>query len=76
MGMLSPRERFLALAHDFRIMRADRGFICMPEVDIKIPLAPGPYRLSGHGWRLPFFRDLVLTGVRVGGNEAEGGDCR
>lgn len=30
----------LAMAHDFRVMREDRGYICFPEVDIKIPFTP------------------------------------
>ena len=31
----------LALAHDLRVMRADRGFWCLPEADIGIPFATG-----------------------------------
>ncbi|GAB3652819.1 enoyl-CoA hydratase/isomerase family protein [Actinocorallia lasiicapitis] len=31
----------LAMAHDFRIMRADRGYFCFPEADINIPFTPG-----------------------------------
>lgn len=61
----------LAMAHDFRIMRADRGFICMPEVDIRIPLALGLLSLIKARVPAAVFRDLVLTGVRVGGNEAK-----
>jgi enoyl-CoA hydratase/carnithine racemase len=61
----------LAFAHDFRIMRADRGFICMPEVDIKIPLSPAALALIQSRVPAAVFRDLVLTGVRMGGNEAK-----
>ncbi len=31
----------LALAHDFRLMRADRGHFCVPEADINTPFTPG-----------------------------------
>jgi enoyl-CoA hydratase/carnithine racemase len=31
----------LAMAHDFRVMRSDRGYLCFPEVDIAIPFTPG-----------------------------------
>lgn len=61
----------LALAHDFRVMRADRGFFCLPEVDIKIPLAPGMTALIKSRFSPVVFRDLILTGGRVGGFEAK-----
>jgi Enoyl-CoA hydratase/isomerase len=30
----------LATAHDWRVMQADRGYHCFPEVDIRIPVHP------------------------------------
>lgn len=31
----------LAMAHDWRVMRSDRGYFCFPEVDIRIPFTSG-----------------------------------
>jgi enoyl-CoA hydratase/carnithine racemase len=61
----------LALAHDYRVMRADRGFFCLPEVDIKIPLAPGMRALIQSRLTPTVFRDAILTGKRIGGVEAK-----
>jgi enoyl-CoA hydratase/carnithine racemase len=60
----------MALAHDFRIMRADRGFLCLNEIDIRIPLAPGMTALVKSRLPLATLRDMVLTGARIGGEEA------
>ena len=30
----------LLLAHDARVMRADRGYVCLPEVDLGMPFPP------------------------------------
>jgi len=60
----------LALAHDYRVMRADRGFFCLPEVDIKLPLAPGMTALIKNRLSQATFRDAILTGARIGGSDA------
>jgi enoyl-CoA hydratase/carnithine racemase len=61
----------LALAHDYRVMRADRGFFCLPEVDINIPLAPGMTALIRNRFSPQTFRDTILSGARIGGTEAQ-----
>jgi Delta3-Delta2-enoyl-CoA isomerase len=61
----------LALAHDFRVMRADRGFFCLPEVDINIPFAPGMTALIKSRMTPNVFRSSLLTGARIGGVEAK-----
>jgi len=60
----------LALAHDFRVMREDRGFFCLPEVDIHIPFTPGMTALIQA--RLPnrTAHEAMTTGRRYGGNDA------
>ena len=60
----------LALAHDFRVMRADRGFFCLPEIDIQLPLAPGMTALIKNRLSPQAFRDTILTGARIGGADA------
>lgn len=60
----------LALAHDTRLMRADRGFFCLPEIDLGIPFTPGMAALVQA--RLPHqtAHDAMITGRRYGGHEA------
>lgn len=60
----------LALAHDFRVMRADRGFFCLNEIDLRMPLAPGMAALISARLQGAVLRDVVLTGRRYGGPDA------
>jgi len=61
----------LALAHDWRVMRADRGFFCLPEVDIKIPFTPGMAALIQAKLSPRAANDAMTTGRRYGGVDAE-----
>ena len=60
----------LALCHDFRVMRRDRGFFCLPEVDLGIPFSPGMDALIKG--RLPpmVAHEVMVTGQRYGGDAA------
>lgn len=60
-----------ALSHDFRVMRGDRGFLCLPEVDLGMPLAPGMNALITGKLDSRTASDLILTGRRIGGEEAQ-----
>jgi enoyl-CoA hydratase/carnithine racemase len=61
----------LAIAHDYRVMRADRGFFSLPEIDLKLPLQPGMTALLQTKLTANVLRDTVLTGVRLGGQAAQ-----
>jgi enoyl-CoA hydratase/carnithine racemase len=61
----------LALAHDFRVMRADRGFFCLPEVDIHIPFTPGMAALIQAKLTPRAAVASMTTGRRFGGGDAE-----
>lgn len=60
----------LAMAHDYRVMREDRGFFCFPEVHIGIPFTPGMAALVQCKLDPSAARDAMLTGRRMGGAES------
>jgi enoyl-CoA hydratase/carnithine racemase len=60
----------LALAHDVRVMRADRGYFCLPEVDIGIPFSPGMSALVQGRLSHATAHEAMTTGRRYGGTEA------
>jgi enoyl-CoA hydratase/carnithine racemase len=60
----------VALACDYRYMRADRGYFCLPEIDLKVTLPAGMMSLLKLKLAPPVLRDMLLTGRRIGGAEA------
>ena len=60
----------LAVAHDFRVMRADRGFFCFPEVDIRIPFTPGMAALIQAKLTPQAAVASMTSGRRFGGDDA------
>lgn len=60
----------LSLAHDFRVMRADRGYFCFPEVDINIPFTPGMAALIQAKLTPQSAVASMTTGRRFGGDDA------
>ena len=60
----------LGVAHDFQIMRSDRGYWCMPEIDMPAPLHPGMVALLQARIPTRTVAELITTGRRYGGPEA------
>jgi enoyl-CoA hydratase/carnithine racemase len=60
----------LALAHDYRVMRDDRGYFCLPSVDVGIPFTPGMSALIAAKLPQPIAHDLVVSCRPIGGSEA------
>jgi enoyl-CoA hydratase/carnithine racemase len=54
----------ISLAHDYRLMRNERGYWCMPEIDLGAPLHPGMTAIIQA--RLPHqtAHELIVTGTR------------
>jgi Delta3-Delta2-enoyl-CoA isomerase len=60
----------LTVAHDFAVMRADRGFWCMPEADIGLPVTAEFASLLKAKLPSRTAHEALLTGRRYGGPEA------
>jgi enoyl-CoA hydratase/carnithine racemase len=60
----------LALAHDWRVMRADRGYFCLPEADINIPFTPGMSALIQSRLTKHAATHAMIGAKRFGGDEA------
>jgi len=60
----------LAIAHDRRLMRADRGYFCMPEIDMQVTLHPGMVALLQARLPLATAHRVVVGGARFGGDAA------
>lgn len=62
---------FMACCTDWRVMREDRGWCCVPEIDLGIELPPGNIALVAHtvGHRQADL--LALTGRRLPAREAQ-----
>ena len=55
----------LALAHDVRIMRRDRGYLCLPEIDLGMPFGAGFAALIGAKLPQPALHRMAVFGERV-----------
>ncbi|WP_203904092.1 enoyl-CoA hydratase/isomerase family protein [Virgisporangium aliadipatigenens] len=62
----------LAVAADARVMRADRGFFCLPEVDLGLPFSDGMNALLTRKLTPATAHEAMVTGRRYGGVEAAG----
>lgn len=62
---------FLSFAHDFRFMRSDRGWLCMPEVDLGIPLGQVFLAFSKRVLPMHLLEEMEYTGRRLTAAECE-----
>ena len=59
-----------ALAHDMRVMRDDRGYFCLPEVDLGLTIHPGMSALIRSRLTAATAHEAMTTGRRYGGEQA------
>lgn len=60
----------LAMALDFRVMRDDRGYWCLPEADLGLPLTPVMYAVVAAKLPRVTAHEAILTGRRYTSSEA------
>lgn len=61
-----------ALAHDRRVMRVDRGWFCLPEIDLGMQFHPFMLALVRHRLTGPVAEEAVLSGRRYDAAAAVG----
>jgi enoyl-CoA hydratase/carnithine racemase len=61
-----------SLAHDFRVMRTDRGYFCFPEIDLGtgLPLTAGMSAVIDAKLSRAAAHEAIVTGHRFGAPEA------
>jgi enoyl-CoA hydratase/carnithine racemase len=60
----------LALAHDFRVVREDRGYFCLPEIDLRRPLSAASVAVVKAKVPASVLPDLLIAARRYGGADA------
>ena len=60
----------LTCGFDERIMREDRGYWCLPEVDLGLPFTPGMNELIRSRLPIAAAHEAMVTGRRYGGADA------
>ena len=60
----------LTAAHDAVVMREDRGYWCLPEVDLGLPLSPAMYAVVAAHISEPTLRDALHSGRRYSAPDA------
>jgi len=60
----------LALAHDFAVMRQDRGYWCLPEADLGLQLTPDMLAVITAKIPARTAQEAILSGRRYGGPDA------
>ena len=61
---------FFVMAHDHRIQRSDRGFLCFPGVNIGATYSPGTVDMVRAKLAPHAFHEALTTGRRYGGDDA------
>jgi Delta3-Delta2-enoyl-CoA isomerase len=60
----------LAIAHDLIVMRGDRGYFCLPELDLGIPFTAGMNALIRSRLLIATAHEAMTTARRYGGEDA------
>ena len=61
----------LSLACDYRFMRSDRGYLCLPEIDLNIQFTPSMLQWVKKSIPYHLVSDMLLTGRKLAAGELE-----